>query len=107
MQRRSILRAAGVPYRLARGGGFYQAPEVRDLGELLWSLCEPGDELAWAALLRSPACAVSDGTLLLLSRLGLPPLARREPDEHVRLVHGHLPGPRSCSRPLVRCSFSR
>ncbi|HEU4382788.1 MAG TPA: UvrD-helicase domain-containing protein [Anaeromyxobacteraceae bacterium] len=82
------LRAAGVPYRLARGGGFYQAPEVRDLGELLWSLCEPGDELAWAALLRSPACAVSDGTLLLLSRLGLGTLGRREPEEVAGAVRG-------------------
>ncbi|HET6923639.1 MAG TPA: 3'-5' exonuclease, partial [Anaeromyxobacteraceae bacterium] len=75
------LRAAGIPYRLARGGGFHQAPEVRDLGELLWSLWEPGDALAWAALLRSPACGVSDGTLLLLARLGLGTLGRRDPDE--------------------------
>jgi ATP-dependent exoDNAse (exonuclease V) beta subunit len=75
------LRAAGIPYRLARGGGFYQAPEVRDLGELLWSLFEPGDAVAWAALLRSPACAISEGTLLLLSRLGLGTLFRRDPDE--------------------------
>ncbi len=65
------LRAAGIPYRLARGGGFYQAPEVRDAGELLATLADPGDALAWAALLRSPACAVSDGALFLLSRVGL------------------------------------
>jgi ATP-dependent helicase/nuclease subunit A len=64
------LRAAGVPVRLARGA-FHQAPEVRDLGELLASLADPGDELAWAALLRSPLCAVSDSTLLLLSGLPL------------------------------------
>ncbi len=64
------LRAAGVPVRLARGA-FHQAPEVRDLGELLASLTDPGDELAWAALLRSPLCAVSDSTLLLLSGLPL------------------------------------
>jgi ATP-dependent exoDNAse (exonuclease V) beta subunit len=70
------LRAAGIPYRLARGGGFYQAPEVRDLGELLATLFDPGDALAWAALLRSPMCAVSDGTLVLLARGGLPRLAR-------------------------------
>ncbi len=29
------LREAGIPFRLARGGGFYQASEVRDVGELL------------------------------------------------------------------------
>jgi ATP-dependent exoDNAse (exonuclease V) beta subunit len=70
------LRAAGLPYRLARGGGFYQAPEVRDLGELLATLCDPGDAGAWAAVLRSPLCAVSDGTLLLLARVGFARMAR-------------------------------
>jgi len=65
------LRAAGLPFRLARGGGFYQAPEVRDLGELVATLFDPSDALAWAALLRSPLCAVSDGTLVLLARGGL------------------------------------
>jgi ATP-dependent exoDNAse (exonuclease V) beta subunit len=90
------LREAGVPCRLARGGGFYQAPEVRDLGELLASLGEPGDAVAWAALLRSPFCAVSDGALLRLARLGLPSLPRRgepelraavaDPDEAARLL---------------------
>jgi ATP-dependent helicase/nuclease subunit A len=64
------LRAAGVPVRLARGA-FHQAPEVRDLGELLAALTDPGDELAWAALLRSPLCAVSDSTLVLLAGLPL------------------------------------
>ena len=80
------LRAAGVPCRLARGGGFYQAPEVRDLGELLASLSEPGDAVAWAALLRSPLCAVSDGALLRLSRLGLPTLQRRAEAELLAAV---------------------
>jgi len=70
------LREAGLPSRLARGGGFYQAPEVRDLGELLASLADPGDAGAWAALLRSPLCAISDATLLVLARAGLPRLAR-------------------------------
>jgi ATP-dependent helicase/nuclease subunit A len=90
------LRDAGIPYRLARGGGFYQAPEVRDLGELLASLAEPDDDVAWAALLRSPLCAVTDGSLLRLARLGLPSLPRRaeaelreavpEPAEAARLL---------------------
>jgi len=70
------LREAGIPFRLARGGGFYQASEVRDVGELLAALADPEDAVAWAALLRSPACAVGDGTLLLLSRLGLSRLHR-------------------------------
>jgi ATP-dependent exoDNAse (exonuclease V) beta subunit len=75
------LRAAGIPYRLARGGGFYQAPEVRDLGELLATLFDPADTLAWAALLRSPMCAVSDGTLVLLARGGLGRLGRMTAEE--------------------------
>ncbi len=70
------LRAAGIPYRLARGGGFYQAPEVRDVGELLASLFDPADAIAWAAALRSPMCAVTDGTLLLLARVGFSRAAR-------------------------------
>ncbi|HZZ83505.1 MAG TPA: UvrD-helicase domain-containing protein [Anaeromyxobacteraceae bacterium] len=75
------LRAAGIPYRLARGGGFYQAPEVRDLGELLASLFDPEDAIAWAALLRSPFCGVSDGALFQLSRGGFARLARLRPEE--------------------------
>jgi ATP-dependent exoDNAse (exonuclease V) beta subunit len=74
------LREAGVPFRLARGGGFYQASEVRDVGELFASLADPGDALSWAALLRSPACMVSDGALLVLSRVGLTRLHRLTPE---------------------------
>ncbi|WP_242373181.1 UvrD-helicase domain-containing protein, partial [Anaeromyxobacter sp. SG26] len=70
------LRAAGIPYRLARGGGFYQAPEVRDLGELLATLADPADAIGWAALLRSPMCGVSDATLFLAARAGPGRLAR-------------------------------
>ncbi|GEJ57960.1 UvrD-helicase domain-containing protein [Anaeromyxobacter diazotrophicus] len=80
------LREAGVPFRLGRGGGFYQAPEVRDLGELAAALTAPDDALAWAALLRSPLCGVSDGVLFALSRLGLGTLARREPEAVVEAV---------------------
>ena len=78
------LRAAGIPYRLARGGGFYQAPEVRDMGELLASFAVSDDAGSFAALLRSPLCGVSDGALLVLSQLGLATLARRSPEEVVR-----------------------
>jgi ATP-dependent exoDNAse (exonuclease V) beta subunit len=83
------LRAAGIPYRLARGGGFYQAPEVRDLGELCASLFDPSDAVAWAALLRSPMCAVSDGTLVLLGQGGLGRLGRRRLAELRREVEAH------------------
>ena len=62
------LRSAAVPYRLARGGGFYQASEVRDLAELAVCLEDPSDAIAWAALLRSPLCGLSDGSLFLVAR---------------------------------------
>ena len=78
------LRESGIPYRLARGGGFYQAPEVRDLGELLASLFDPQDAIAWAALLRSPMCGLGEGALFAVSRLGLATLARLDPEEVVR-----------------------
>ena len=64
------LRAAGISYRLGRGGGFYQAPEVRDLGELAQTLAAPDDALAWAAVLRSPWCGLGDGALFALAREG-------------------------------------
>jgi ATP-dependent helicase/nuclease subunit A len=84
------LRAAGIPYRLARGGGFYQAPEVRDLAELAASLADPGDALAWASVLRSPLCAVSDAALVALAQEGFATLGRREPAEVARaLVEAH------------------
>ena len=75
------LRQAGVPVRVARGGGFFQASEVRDLGELCALVEEPGDEVAWAALLRSPLCGISDATLFALARRGLSRLARVDPAE--------------------------
>jgi ATP-dependent exoDNAse (exonuclease V) beta subunit len=96
------LRAAGIPYRLARGGGFYQAPEVRDLGELLATLFDPGDATAWAALLRSPMCLVSDGTLLLLARGGLARLGRLDPDAVRREREAAAPLPADEGARLVR-----
>ena len=81
------LREAGVPVRVARGGGFFQASEVRDLGELCALIEEPGDEVAWAALLRSPLCGISDATLFALARRGLSRLARVEPGDADAEIH--------------------
>ena len=90
------LREAGIPVRVARGGGFFQASEVRDLGELCAVVEEPGDEVAWAALLRSPLCGLSDATLFALSRRGLSRLARVDPggaaDEIAAARSGTVPG---------------
>jgi ATP-dependent helicase/nuclease subunit A len=86
------LRAAGLPVRVGRGGGFYQAPEVRDLGELCACVEEPGDEVAWAAILRSPLCSISDGSLVALARRGLSRLARLDPAEAGRALTEALGG---------------
>ena len=80
------LREAGLPVRVARGGGFFQSPEVRDLGELLASIEEPGDPVAWAALLRSPLCGVSDGSLVALARRRLSRLGDLDPGEAEALL---------------------
>jgi len=87
------LREAGIPVRVARGGGFFQASEVRDLGELCAAIEEPGDEVAWAALLRSPLCGLSDATLFALSRRGLSRLARVAPGDAAGEIGAALSGP--------------
>ena len=60
----------GIPYVVNRGKGFYETREVVDLIELLRVLVNPRDEIAMAALLRSPFVEVSDEALLRLHLLG-------------------------------------
>jgi ATP-dependent helicase/nuclease subunit A len=60
----------GIPYLVNRGKGFYETREVVDLIELLRVLVNPRDEIAMAAVLRSPFVEVSDEALLRLRLLG-------------------------------------
>src|SRR5207244_5954181 len=62
----SALRRAGIPYLTVQGKGFYQREEITDLIQLLRFLDNTTDELALAAMLRSPLCGISDNTLLAL-----------------------------------------
>jgi ATP-dependent helicase/nuclease subunit A len=62
----SALRRAGIPYLTVQGKGFYQREEITDLIQLLRFLDNSTDELALAAVLRSPLGGVSDNTLLAL-----------------------------------------
>jgi ATP-dependent helicase/nuclease subunit A len=62
----SALRRAGIPYLTVQGKGFYQREEVTDLIQLLRFLDNTTDELALAAVLRSPLCGISDNALLAL-----------------------------------------
>jgi len=64
------LDEAGVPYAVNRGKGFYEAGEVADLSNLLRAVANPRDEIALAAVLRSPLAGVSGEGLLGLRLLG-------------------------------------
>ncbi len=56
-----------VPYYVVKGGGYYQAREVVDLLDLLRIVHNPRDEIALAAVLRSPFAGLSDDALLALA----------------------------------------
>ena len=60
------MRRAGIPYLTVQGKGFYQREEITDLIQLLRLLDNTTDEIALAAVLRSPLCGISDNALLAL-----------------------------------------
>jgi ATP-dependent helicase/nuclease subunit A len=60
----SIFRRANIPYQTVLGRGFYEREEITDLIQLLRFLDNKTDELALAAILRSPLCGISDNALL-------------------------------------------
>lgn len=62
----NALDEAGIPYLTVAGKGFYDRPEIRDVLNALRALADPGDDLALAGLLRSPACGLSDRGLYQL-----------------------------------------
>ena len=62
----TVFRRANIPYQTVLGRGFYQRDEVKDLIQLLRFLDNRTDELALAAVLRSPICGISDNALLAL-----------------------------------------
>jgi ATP-dependent exoDNAse (exonuclease V) beta subunit len=58
--------AAGVPYIVNQGRGFYESREVVDLTHLLRAIANPRDEISMAAVLRSPLVGASDENILEL-----------------------------------------
>ena len=62
----TAFRRANIPYQTVLGRGFYERPEITDLIQLLRFLDNKTDELALAAVLRSPLCGISDNALLAL-----------------------------------------
>jgi ATP-dependent exoDNAse (exonuclease V) beta subunit len=61
---------AGIPYAVNHGRGFYDCREVTDLVNLLRVIANPRDEIALAAVLRSPLAGVSPDALLELRAMG-------------------------------------
>jgi ATP-dependent exoDNAse (exonuclease V) beta subunit len=61
------LDEAGIPYFSQTGRGFYQAREVRDVMAFLRVLDNSRNEVAMAAVLRSPMFGISDDALFLLA----------------------------------------
>jgi len=64
------LRKTGIPFTVAGGFGFYQRQEVLDVINLLRFLLHQGDDVALAAVLRSPIAGISDDALYRASRAG-------------------------------------
>jgi ATP-dependent helicase/nuclease subunit A len=62
----SVFRRAGIPYLTVQGKGFYAREEITDLIQLLRFLDNKTDEIALAAVLRSPLCGISDNALFAL-----------------------------------------
>ena len=57
------LAERGVPYVTASGQGFYERAEVLDCTMMLRAIAQPLDDLAMAAVLRSPFVGASDADL--------------------------------------------
>ena len=66
----AALDAAGIPYVVNRGRGFYDSREVNDLAHLLRVIANPRDEISLAVVLRSPLVNASEEALLRLKMNG-------------------------------------
>src|SRR5689334_18465771 len=85
----SIFRRANIPYQTVLGRGFYEREEITDLIQLLRFLDNKTDEIALAAVLRSPLCGLSDNALLALRCAPL--LAEVETNDPERPLRGFSP----------------
>lgn len=88
----AVFRRLNIPYQTVLGKGFYDQEEITDLIQLLRFLDNRTDELALAAVLRSPLVGISDNTLLALR---LAPLIGETPE-------GERPQARRRPRKLFR-----
>jgi ATP-dependent helicase/nuclease subunit A len=80
----AVFRNAGIPFQTVQGKGFYQREEISDLIQLLRFLDNKTDELALAAVLRSPLGGISDNALLALRCARLLSEAGNEDENELR-----------------------
>ncbi|MEW6754249.1 MAG: UvrD-helicase domain-containing protein [Candidatus Latescibacterota bacterium] len=80
------LEAAGIPFVTVAGQGFCGRPEIRDLLNGLAAIADPGDDLALAGLLRSPAFGLTDADLF---RLRFPDGVSPQPLHRSLISHLH------------------
>jgi len=94
----SALMAAGIPFRVAKGVGFWQRPEILDLLHGLEAALL-GDDIALVGFLRSPLAGVSDPEIQALADGALGPQGLRsflrenlnsESPQALRLAQSHL-----------------
>ena len=62
------LRSVGIPFNVLGGFGLYQRQEVLDIANVLRFLLHRKDDIALAALLRSPMAGLSDDALYRIAR---------------------------------------
>ncbi len=91
------LREAGIPYLSADRGTLLESAEVQDMVNLLEVLTTPFNNLALAAVLRSPIFACDDDLLIRLAQTGeghwrgrLTTLAEAEPEGEAAQIHRRL-----------------
>ena len=72
------LNQYDIPYHTVSGRGFYSTREVQDLRNLLAAIENPLDDVALAAVLRSPLVGISDEGLYWL---GAPPVASERDED--------------------------
>lgn len=85
------FKAHAIPYAVEIERDFYEAAEIGDLLNLLGAIDDPEDRISIAGLLRSPLVALTDDSLLALSRTGAldyrkDPPAKVLPEEERRAV---------------------
>ncbi len=73
----AALRAAGVPFLVCGGTGFYDEPEVRYVIALAAALVDPFDSLALYATLRGPVFGIPERDIFLANSGDAPSLLER------------------------------